>query len=258
MTGRAAGPWGAGAAGKGGHTRGVAGRIEAPEAIVTDDGVPGSGAGVRSGDQTTQGDAGEATGQRAGEGPGQETRLGRFTLLRLLGEGGMGVVYTAWDELLDRRVAIKLVRSEHSGGDARARMLHEAKGLARLSHPNVVQIYEVSASDGRVFIAMEYIQGETLRVWTRERRAAGADRRELLDMYLQAGRGLAAAHAQGLVHRDFKPKSECPPQTPPLPPSGRILADRGDLRGAVCRVMPRHAAVLATAWQRDAQNRTPV
>ena len=181
----------------------MVGRVQAPEEIVTDDGVPG--AGVPTSNQTTLGGGQEAGQRRVAEVLGQETRLGRFTLLRLLGEGGMGVVYTAWDELLDRRVAIKLVRTEHSGGDARARMLHEAKGLARLSHPNVVQIYEVSVSDGRVFIAMEYIQGETLRVWTRERRAAGADRRELLDMYLQAGRGLAAAHAQGLVHRDFKP-----------------------------------------------------
>ena len=181
----------------------MSGRDQAPELIVTDDGVARS-PGDRVTNHTTFG-AGDATGAGAGEEPGPETRLGRFMLLRLLGQGGMGVVYTAWDELLDRRVAIKLVRTEHGGGVAQARMLHEAKGLARLSHPNVVQIYEVSASAGRLFIAMEYIPGETLRVWTADRRAAGADRRELLDMYLQAGRGLAAAHAQGLVHRDFKP-----------------------------------------------------
>ena len=181
----------------------MSGRDQAPELIVTDDGVARS-PGDRVTNHTTFG-AGDATGAGAGEEPGPETRLGRFMLLRLLGQGGMGVVYTAWDELLDRRVAIKLVRTEHGGGVAQARMLHEAKGLARLSHPNVVQIYEVSASAGRLFIAMEYIPGETLRVWTADRRAVGADRRELLDMYLQAGRGLAAAHAQGLVHRDFKP-----------------------------------------------------
>ena len=133
-----------------------------------------------------------------------ETRLGRFVLLRLLGKGGMGVVYTAWDELLDRRVALKLVRADHDG-NAHGRMLHEAKGLARLSHPNVVQIYEVSASAGRLFIAMEYVPGVTLRAWTAERRRTADAQRDLLNMYIQAGRGLAAAHAEGLVHRDFKP-----------------------------------------------------
>jgi len=95
---------------------------------------------------------------------------------------------------------------------------------------------------------MEHVEGVTLRVWLKERPRS---RDEILGVLLQAGRGLAAAHKAGLVHRDFKPKSECPPQTAPLPPSGRILADRGDLRGAVCRVMPRHAAVLATGWQHD-------
>jgi len=141
-----------------------------------------------------------------------EGRLGRFVVLRLLGMGGMGVVYSAYDELLGRRVALKLVRTDRHGGDAHARILHEAKALARLSHPNVVQIYEVSASAGRVFLAMEHVEGRTLREWTAARRASGGaaalpgdDRRELLDMYIQAGRGLAAAHAEGLVHRDFKP-----------------------------------------------------
>ena len=155
-----------------------------PELTVTDGGTP---------DTPAEADVAPAEG-----------RLGRFILLRLLGEGGMGVVYTAWDELLDRRVALKLVRTDHDG-DAYTRMLHEAKGLARLSHPHVVQIYEVSAAAGRLFIAMEYVAGSTLRAWTAAQRQAGADLRTLLDMYVQAGRGLAAAHAQGLVHRDFKP-----------------------------------------------------
>ncbi len=140
-----------------------------------------------------------------------EGRLGRFVILRLLGMGGMGVVYSAYDELLARRVALKLVRTDRHDSDAHSRILHEAKALARLSHPNVVQIYEVSASAGRVFIAMEHVEGCTLRDWTAARRSRGptplrdADRREVLNMYIQAGRGLAAAHAGGLVHRDFKP-----------------------------------------------------
>lgn len=134
-----------------------------------------------------------------------EIRLGRFTLLRVLGRGGMGVVYTAYDELLDRIVAIKLVRSDKSDPDLLARVLREAKALAKLSHPNVVQIYDVSESDGQVFIAMEFVDGPNLREWVAARREAGADAGELLAVLVQAGRGLAAAHAAGLVHRDFKP-----------------------------------------------------
>ena len=97
---------------------------------------------------------------------------------------------------------------------------------------------------------MEFLDGPNLAKWIHEKPRPW---REILPVFLQAGAGLQAAHTAGFVHRDFKPKSECPPQTPPLPPSGRILADRGDLRGAVCRVMPRHAASLATDWQRPAR-----
>jgi hypothetical protein len=132
-------------------------------------------------------------------------RLGRYVELRKIGEGGMGVVYSARDEILARQVALKLVRTDSSGSGAQARMLREAQALARLSHPNVVQIYEVSAAGGQVFLAMEHIEGDTLRGWTRAWRARGGALRELLDVCVQAGEGLAAAHAAGLVHRDFKP-----------------------------------------------------
>jgi len=134
-----------------------------------------------------------------------DVRLGRFTLLRVLGRGGMGVVYTAYDELLDRIVAIKMVRSDRDDPNLLARVLREAKALAKLSHPNVVQIHDVSESDGQVFIAMEYVDGPTLRAWVDARREAGARCRELMAVLIEAGRGLAAAHAAGLVHRDFKP-----------------------------------------------------
>ncbi|MDC0673476.1 serine/threonine-protein kinase [Nannocystis radixulma] len=134
-----------------------------------------------------------------------DVRLGRFTLLRVLGRGGMGVVYTAYDELLDRIVAIKMVRSDRDDQHLLARVLREAKALAKLSHPNVVQIHDVSESDGQVFIAMEYVDGPTLRAWVQGRREAGAGCRELMATLIEAGRGLAAAHAAGLVHRDFKP-----------------------------------------------------
>ncbi len=135
----------------------------------------------------------------------QAARIGRFSVLRHLGRGGMGVVFSAYDEELDRRVAIKLLRSAHSrSSEARVRMLREAQAMARLSHPNVAQIHEVGEYDGQVFIAMEYVHGQTLRSWSQ---VGGRGWREILDMFLQAGRGLAAAHHKGLVHRDFKPEN---------------------------------------------------
>ncbi|MBK8265247.1 MAG: protein kinase [Nannocystis sp.] len=158
-------------------------------------------------DTTLSGETPAEEHRRRGELPAElrvsSSRIGRFTLLGDLGEGGMGVVYAAYDEALDRRVAIKMVRTDRRGGDAHARMLREAKALAQLSHPNVVQVYEVSASAGRIFIAMEYVRGSTLRAMLEGRRR-GAPMQEVLDLFLQAGRGLAAAHAVGLVHRDFK------------------------------------------------------
>jgi len=122
--------------------------------------------------------------------------IGHFAVLRKLGEGGMGVVYAAYDERLERRVALKLIH-----GDDTARLMREAQALARVSHPNVVQIYEVGTYADRVFVAMEYVEGPTLTEWLAEPREFGA----ILDVFVQAGRGLEAAHARGLVHRDFKP-----------------------------------------------------
>ena len=131
-------------------------------------------------------------------------RLGRFVLMERLGQGGMGVVYSAYDPELDRRVALKLLRTGHrrAGEKAKERLLREAQALARLSHPNVVPVYEVGVIDDQVFIVMEFVVGETLRKWL-----AAEDRtwRQVLDAFRQAGQGLAAAHAVGLVHRDFKP-----------------------------------------------------
>jgi tetratricopeptide (TPR) repeat protein/tRNA A-37 threonylcarbamoyl transferase component Bud32 len=142
--------------------------------------------------------------------PARGTLLGRYSLLRKLGEGGMGVVYSAYDEELDRRVAIKLLRIKDGAGPlAATRMLREAQAMARLSHPNVVQVYDTGELSGQVFLAMEFVQGETLREWLNgpdgAPRATPRPWREVLAMYLQAGQGLAAAHAVGLVHRDFKP-----------------------------------------------------
>ncbi|MCY1057007.1 serine/threonine-protein kinase [Nannocystis sp. SCPEA4] len=134
----------------------------------------------------------------------QPTRIGRFTVLRELGSGGMGVVYAAYDEQLDRKLAIKLLHGDpdHDASQGHARLLREAQALARLSHPNVVAIYEVGSFFEHVFLAMEYVQGVSLRAWLE---AAPRPWREVLRVFAQAGRGLAAAHAAGLVHRDFKP-----------------------------------------------------
>ena len=130
-------------------------------------------------------------------------RIGRFTVLRLLGEGGMGVVYAAYDYDLDRKVAIKLVRETATAGtQGHTSMLREAQAMAKLSHPNVVQIYEVGEHDEQVFVAMEFVKGRTLTAWLGE---APRTWRESRDMFVQAGHGIAAAHAEGLVHRDFKP-----------------------------------------------------
>ncbi len=134
--------------------------------------------------------------------PGQ--KVGRFTLLQRLGVGAMGVVYAAYDPELDRRIAVKLLRTREGRGAARAqaRLLREAQAMARLSHPNVAVVHDVGTHEGDVFVAMEFIRGDTLQGWLRKQPRKW---QEVVDLFVQAGRGLAAAHAAGLVHRDFKP-----------------------------------------------------
>ncbi len=129
-------------------------------------------------------------------------RLGRFILLDVLGKGGMGTVLRAHDQRLDRQVALKVLHPAVAERHA-ARLVREAQALAKLSHPNVVQVYEVGEAETRTFIAMELVRGKTLHRWQRE--SPGPPWRALVEAYLQAGAGLAAAHAAGLVHRDFKP-----------------------------------------------------
>ena len=131
------------------------------------------------------------------------TYVGRYELGRQLGAGGMGVVYEARDPELHRRVAVKLL---HGGlrGDAatfRAHLLREARAMAQLAHPNVVMVHDVGQIGDRVFVAMELVEGATLREWLATRPSADA----ILDAFVQAGAGLLAAHKIGLVHRDFKP-----------------------------------------------------
>jgi len=134
---------------------------------------------------------------------GESARIGRFAVLRTLGEGGMGVVYSAYDEELDRRVALKLLRPGRDNSPRnQARMQREARAMAKLSHPNVVQVYEVGRFEEQVFLAMEFVQGRTLGAWLR---AEPRHWQEILHVLVQAGRGLHAAHESGVIHGDFKP-----------------------------------------------------
>ena len=130
-------------------------------------------------------------------------RLGRYVVERLLGSGGMGVLYAARDTTLDRRVAVKLMRPHFADETGRARLLREAQAMAQLSHPNVVNVFDLGEVDERVFVAMELVEGGTLRDWLKTPRTPEAIR----DAFLQAGEGLLAAHRAGLVHRDFKPEN---------------------------------------------------
>ncbi|MCA9688861.1 MAG: serine/threonine protein kinase, partial [Myxococcales bacterium] len=115
----------------------------------------------------------------------------------------MGVVYAAYDEQLDRKVALKLLRSDLSRDErGRARMQREAQALARLSHPNVVQVHEVGEWRDHEYVAMEFVEGLTLRKWINHEERSWE---VILEVMIRAGRGLEAAHAAGLVHRDFKP-----------------------------------------------------
>ena len=134
--------------------------------------------------------------------------VGRYVVLDRLGAGAMGVVYAAFDPELDRKVALKLLQPGLGGGslsataDARARLVREAQALAKLNHPNVVGIFDVGTHDEQVWIAMEFVEGRTLRNWFALPRTGW---REALEVMRSVARGLSAAHAAGLVHRDFKP-----------------------------------------------------
>jgi hypothetical protein len=192
--------------------------------------------------ETTTVDAAQPRSRRALTAP---RRFGRFVVLDAIGHGAMATVYAGFDEELQRKIAVKLL---HPSTDRESHLAvqREAQTLARVSHPNVVQVHDAGMLGDQAFIAMEYIAGVTLTVWQHAHpRGLG----ELLAMYVQTGRGLVAAHAAGVVHPAYKPKTRSPLGRSPFSPSGRILKFRGVLRQGPWRVMPRHAAVLATDWQ---------
>lgn len=139
--------------------------------------------------------------------PERALMFGRFTVIRKLGEGAMGLVYLAYDPVLDRKVALKLlhpIAQSELGDKASGALTLEARAIARLAHPNVVTVFEVGEAGGRSFLSMEFVEGEDVAHWLRREPRS---REQILDVFIGAGRGLAAAHEAGIVHRDFKPQN---------------------------------------------------
>jgi formylglycine-generating enzyme required for sulfatase activity/tRNA A-37 threonylcarbamoyl transferase component Bud32 len=165
--------------------------------VSTHDSDDGDGAGGGAG-------AGAPTAKAAG-GLKKGDALGRYLVLEQLGAGAMGVVYAAYDPELDRKIAIKILRPQEGKGDRtrrQERLVREAKAMAKLSHPNVGAIYDVGVHGDQVFLAMEFLSGGTLRAWIDAKKRPW---REIIKMFIEVGKGLAGAHAEGLIHRDFKP-----------------------------------------------------
>lgn len=143
---------------------------------------------------------------KEGRPPERGEQVGRYLILERVGQGGMGTVFAAWDPDLGRRVAIKLLRTDKQHAEGRtvgqARLQREAQAMARVTHPHVISVYDVGTVGEGVFVAMEFVDGTTLKKWIKEKTHSW---REVLDTFLAAGRGLEGAHSAGLVHRDFKP-----------------------------------------------------
>lgn len=154
--------------------------------------------------------------------PGDARKLstvGRYVVLDSVGMGGMGLVCAAYDPKLNRKIALKLLRNasnDEASTAGRNRLFREAQALAKLSHPNVVTVHDVDVFEGQVYIAMEFVEGTTLREWLRDEVRSWE---QILDKFIMAGRGLAAAHQADIIHRDFKP-------------SNVLISKEGDVRVA--------------------------
>jgi hypothetical protein len=138
---------------------------------------------------------------------GAGSRVGRYRIEGVIGQGGMSVVYAAHDSHLERRVALKVLRpaaAEDGAEVQQLRLVREARAMARLSHPNVVSVYDTGTFGEQVFIAMELVEGRTMGQWLREEVRPWS---QVLEVFCDAGRGIAHAHEHGLVHRDFKPEN---------------------------------------------------
>jgi eukaryotic-like serine/threonine-protein kinase len=170
-----------------------------------------------------------------GAAPGAGTRLGRYIVLYSIGRGGMGVVSAAYDPELDRNIAIKLVAGY--GADARERLAREARALAKLAHENVVTIHDVGNVDGKLFIAMELVDGGDVAQWLAR---APRSWREIVRVFAAAGRGLAASHAAGLVHGDVKPANVL------VARGGRVLITDFGLARAIEQIAQRGAELAGT------------
>src|SRR4026209_816570 len=134
-----------------------------------------------------------------------ETNIAHYRIMEPIGAGGMGAVYKAYDTKLQRVVALKLPPSEYiSQQDRRRRFFQEARAASALNHPHILTVYEVGEEDGKPYIAMEYVEGETLR---EKIRARALKIRDSLDIAIQIAEGLAKAHEAGIIHRDLKPEN---------------------------------------------------
>jgi tetratricopeptide (TPR) repeat protein len=165
----------------------------------------GGGDAARPAQDPSSGDGSATLGRAPVGNDGTPEQIGRFKVLGRLGKGGMGVVWSAWDPELERRVAIKVLRGDldgAAGSIGHARLLREAQAMAKINHPHVIAVHEVGSLGEQVFVAMELVEGTTLTAWLTSARHGW---RETLALFLAAGDGIAAAHAAGVVHRDFKP-----------------------------------------------------
>ena len=200
-----------------------------------------------------------AAAETVASGPGSArapalTKLGRFDLEAVLGMGGMGVVHAAYDPELERRVAVKVLRGKNA--DARARLLREARAMAKLSHANVITVFDVGTADGEDFVAMELIDGGTLGDWIERTKPRPHD---VIAAFVAAGRGLAAAHAAGLVHRDFKPSNVLRSQSGRIVVTdfGLVRADGADGRPLRPAGDPRQASTAPALTQTGSLLGTP-